>query len=207
MTTSTGGSRSNSTPGGTHRFGPTNWTGDARVLQTGSMRMFTPASCRRKLVCPTQVMVKSFGAARGTMKLGSSRGKDSGSGSGRRGFRRRSTSDHLRKSRNPCCRASGHGFRNPPSGRWWEAAVNLSPATGYHVATNIRLTSSESARISSGPRLDTHRWASRHAGKPARQGRPSRFLDVRLNKLHSHSSAVAEDRRAVSQQRRGDRSP
>src|ERR1700750_483279 len=42
-----------------------------------------------------------------------------GSGSGRRGMRRRSTTAHFRKSRKPGLPADGQGFLNPPSGRWW----------------------------------------------------------------------------------------
>src|SRR5690242_20941734 len=55
------------------------------------------------------------------MKLAVPRGNDEGSGSGRRGFRRRSTRVHLRKSRNPCSWDAGQGFRNPPPGTWWVA--------------------------------------------------------------------------------------
>lgn len=117
---SIGGSRSKAMPGGTQRRGPANCTGDARSLQIGSRRMLRPASCNRKLLCPIQVSVTVSGAALGAMKFDLPSGKDDGSGSGRRGFCRRSTRVHLRKSRNPWSWDEGHGFRNPPPGTWCE---------------------------------------------------------------------------------------
>jgi len=130
-----GGSRSNSIPGGTHRRGPANCTGEARSLQIGSRRTLSPAICIRKLVWPIQVSVNCSGSARGVRYDGSARVKTPGSGSVLRGLRRRSTTVHLRKSRNPCIAADGHGFLNPPSGRWW-LGMDIS---GFWTSAQFRL--------------------------------------------------------------------
>src|SRR3954469_21008083 len=70
-------------------------------------------------------MVSSSGTARGTTNWGADIVNDDGSGSGRRGFRRLSAT-HLRKSRNPCCSARGHGFLKPPPTRGCAGCCNLS---------------------------------------------------------------------------------
>lgn len=57
------------------------------------------------------------------MNCGVANTKTEGSGSGGRGLRRRSTRVHLRKSRKPWSCDAGHGFRNPPPGRWCAGEV------------------------------------------------------------------------------------
>src|SRR4029077_5043451 len=55
MTPSSGGSASSGAGGGWNRFGPAKGNGDARLLQTGSVRMRTPSISTSSAECPNQV--------------------------------------------------------------------------------------------------------------------------------------------------------
>jgi hypothetical protein len=159
----------------------------------------------RKLVWPIQVRVNCSGVARGITYSGIARVNTLGSGSARRGLRRRSMRDHFRKSRKPCIRADDHGFWNPPPGRWWERCCDSCLPIGY-VTTNLGCTPCSGARIPARPRLAAHRQPGTYVGATARTRRSPRLLDLWLNQLRSRSSAVAGGRKAISCRCSGHRS-
>src|SRR2546423_3021797 len=97
-------------PGGTQRLGPANDTGEARSLHIGSVRMFSPASCTRRVECPTHVSVSCDAGARGLIKEGDTRRNTEGSGSMGRGRVVRCTSIHLSRPPNPGTACFTQGF-------------------------------------------------------------------------------------------------
>src|SRR6185437_10634479 len=68
--------------GGTIRRGPTACSGDARLLQIGSVRMLSPPIWTSTVECPTHVAVRTPVSARGDAKLGVALGSAPAGGGG-----------------------------------------------------------------------------------------------------------------------------
>ena len=93
------------------RRGPIHCTGNARSLNTGSVRTLIPPIWSSTVECPIQVAVKSSGPARGYAIAGVAVGKEPRGGDGARDRDRRSR-DQRRRVRQSCGSLLGQGLEN-----------------------------------------------------------------------------------------------